>query len=279
MTFHPPIPNETLHIFIGFDNRQPVAYTALMMSIIEFATVPVAVHPLVIQQLPITNTGLTPFTFSRFLVPWLMAYQGRALFIDTDTLFLADPAPLFGLDPDHNCAVLVADLPWEYAFERASVMLFNCEHPDNAALTPQWVQERKSTMVDWTDKVGYFPRVWNHLVGYLEPNSEARLAHFTQGLPTFEETRGSEFGALWFRSCQMAMGTLKWADLMAQSVHTQTLPDGRMVAKLYDPTAEKIGEDMSTHSNNPTKSNAPRPARKRTSTKAGRKQRRKAKAK
>jgi len=273
VAFKAPIDHDVLNIFIGFDNRQPVAFTALMMSIIEFSTKPVAIHPLVIQQLPITNTGLTPFTFTRFLVPWLMGYEGRALFIDTDTLFLADPAPLFGLDPNHNCAVLVADLPWEYAFERASVMLFNCGHRDNAILTPQFAQERRSTMIDWTEKIGYFPDVWNHLVGYLPPNADARLAHFTQGLPTFDETRGSEHGALWFRSCQMAMGTLKWSELMSQSVHTKTLPDGRQVAKLYDPNAEKIGEDMSKHSKRPEKdTNVPRKPRART--KAGRKQRR-----
>jgi len=71
-------------IFIGYDERQAVSYTTLQHSILETASGPVSVTPLILSTLPITRRGLTPFTFSRFLVPWLCNYQGHALFLDAD---------------------------------------------------------------------------------------------------------------------------------------------------------------------------------------------------
>ena len=75
----------TLHrVFIGYDPRQPLAYNLCQFSIVKRSTAPVAVSPLMIDQLPLTRVGLTTFTFSRFLVPWLCDYQGWALFMDCD---------------------------------------------------------------------------------------------------------------------------------------------------------------------------------------------------
>ena len=73
-----------LRVFIGYDDRQPVAYNVLQFSIATRSSRPVTITPLIINQLPIKRTGLTPFTFSRFLVPWLCDYQGTALFLDID---------------------------------------------------------------------------------------------------------------------------------------------------------------------------------------------------
>jgi hypothetical protein len=44
--------------------------------------------------------------------------------------------------------------------------------------------------IDWLseDLIGDLPREWNHLVGYDAPRSDAKLVHYTQGMPIFEET-------------------------------------------------------------------------------------------
>ena len=86
------------------------------------ATRPVAITPLVIEQLPITRRGLTAFTYTRFLVPWLCDFEGSALYLDIDMLALADIAELFDLMDDS--AVMVSKNRLRY--EWASVMLFNC---------------------------------------------------------------------------------------------------------------------------------------------------------
>ena len=59
-----------ISVFIGFDERQRVSFTTLASSIYELSSAPVSVSPLVLRTLPISRRGLTPFTFSRFLVPW-----------------------------------------------------------------------------------------------------------------------------------------------------------------------------------------------------------------
>ena len=58
-----------LRIFVGIDERQPVAYHVLVSSIQRRSSRPVAITPLLIHQLPIKRQGLTTFTFSRYLVP------------------------------------------------------------------------------------------------------------------------------------------------------------------------------------------------------------------
>mgnify|MGYP003348841068 CR=1 FL=1 len=79
-----------LRIFIGIDARQPVAYHVLVSSIQRRASRPVAITPLILEQLPIQRQGLTTFTFSRYLVPYLCGYEGQGLFIDSDMILLDD---------------------------------------------------------------------------------------------------------------------------------------------------------------------------------------------
>ena len=50
-----------LKIFIGFDERQILSFTTLVASVYEAASKPVAISPLVLETLPITRRGLTPF--------------------------------------------------------------------------------------------------------------------------------------------------------------------------------------------------------------------------
>ena len=67
-----------LNVFIGYDQRQPVAFQVAAHSIWKHASYPVAITRLQLNQLPIKKTGLTEFTYSRFLVPYLCQFQGTA---------------------------------------------------------------------------------------------------------------------------------------------------------------------------------------------------------
>ena len=95
-------------VFIGYDERQAVSYTSLQHSILETASQPVSVTPLILNTLPITRRGLTPFTFSRFLVPWLCNYQGHALFLDADMFLVSDICEMTRYFNDEH-AISVAD--------------------------------------------------------------------------------------------------------------------------------------------------------------------------
>ena len=107
-------------IFIGYDHRQPISYNILQHSIIARASHTVSIAPLRLEALPINRHGLTPFTFSRYLVPWLMDYKGWALFLDSDILVLGDVVELFDA-VDGDCAALV--IKNKRTFEWPSVIM------------------------------------------------------------------------------------------------------------------------------------------------------------
>lgn len=206
------------HIFIGFDQRQPVAFHVAMQSIMMHASVPVAITPLILGTLPINLQGLTPFTYSRFLVPWLCDYIGRALYIDCDVLVRGDVRELFELPEEHAVHVVHHNGP--LAFERASVMLFDCELC--GTLDPDYVQRGKGLFdLSWAPSLGVIPPEWNHLVGYQQPRPGAKLAHFTQGLPCYEVTHKDEHGSEWRGVAVEVLSVAPWEVLMGGSVHAE----------------------------------------------------------
>jgi hypothetical protein len=207
-----------LRVFIGYDPRQPVAYNVLQFSLIRRSSRPVAVTPLVIEQLPITRTGLTPFTFSRFLVPQLCNFEGWALFLDLDMLVQGDIAELFDLADENNAVMVVKS---GARFEWASVILFNCGHPDNRQLTPDYLETAKGLHgIPWTEKIGSLPPEWNHLVMYDEPKP-AKLLHYTAGMPCYPETKELGYADEWMKELKLMTSIAPWAQLMGNSVHAR----------------------------------------------------------
>ena len=217
-------------IFIGYDARQPVAYSVLQSSIIRRSSEPASISPLVLNTLPIKRKGLTPFTFSRFVVPHLCDFNGWALFLDIDILLLHDISKLFEM-ADDKYAVMVSKN--EHKFEWASVILFNCGHTANKVLTPEYIETAKGLHgINWLgdDLIGDLPREWNHLVGYDKPRTDAKLVHYTQGVPAFPETKDCEYSAEWHAELKLVNSFMPWVHLMGSSVHA-TVKDGKLVPK------------------------------------------------
>lgn len=218
-----------LKIFIGYDERQPVSYTVLSQSIISATSNPVSISPLILKTLPLKRRGLTPFTFSRFLVPYLCDYKGWALFLDVDMIVQDDISKIFQFADDSKAIHVVKNVE---RFEWASLMLFNCEKCK--ILTPEYVTNaQKLHTIEWVreDEIGDIPSDWNHLVGYNSPRSDAKLVHFTQGVPAYPETNTCEYSDSWRTHYYRSISTLPWAQLMGPSVHAihvQT-QDGREI--------------------------------------------------
>lgn len=203
-------------IFIGYDPRQPVAYNVCQFSLIRHASEPLAITPLVLPQLPITRRGLTEFTFSRFLVPFLCGFEGQALFMDSDVLATGDVCPLFEA-ADGSAVQVMQQQP---RFEWPSIMLFDCAQC--RTLTPEYVQDTCYSLFDfaWAGKVGTFPPAFNHCVGYQEPK-EAILYHFTAGTPCWPETIDSEEAPLWTKEWKAMNHSCSYKELMGNSVHEE----------------------------------------------------------
>lgn len=238
-------------IFLGFDTRQAVAYTVLNTSIVTRASSPTTVMPLLQHQLPVKRKGLTGFTWTRFLVPYLCHYNGWGLFMDADMLVLDDIDNLFALRDESKAVMVVKN---SLSFEWASLMLFNCGHPDNAVLTPEYIEEAKGLHAcQWTQNVGELPSQFNHLVGYDKPRADAKIVHFTQGIPYFPETAESEYAAQWNKELQVAGGSRPWAEVMGPSVHAKPVYERLSGAPVLCPACnaniEKIdiGENRAAH--------------------------------
>ena len=236
----PAEPDKFLRVFIGYDERQPIAYHVLSHSIQARSSVPLAITPLVLESLPIERRGLTPFTYTRFLVPWLCNYQGWGLFLDLDMLVRNDIAELFSFADPQYAAMVVKN---SERFEWASAILFNCAHPANSVLTPEYVNSPEQCAAphhfSWLGEsvVGPLPAEWNHTVGYDTPRADARLVHFTQGIPAHPEIAGCEYESHWKAEAEAAFSSQSWTDLMGTSVHAKLLPDGTPVPKLFNPDA------------------------------------------
>lgn len=215
-----------LNIFIGYDDREAVAYHVCSNSIIRHASQPVSIAPLALNLMQGYSDGkrelmegypaTNQFIFSRFLVPSLMGFKGWALFMDGDMILLDDIANLFE-QRNADYAVMVVphdyktDYPVKYLNQTnldyprknwSSVMLFNCGHPDNAVLTQEYVEQAKGShlhRLEWTNNVGFLPHSWNWLPDEYGPNKKAKLLHYTAGTPCFHDYAETPMADLWHK--------------------------------------------------------------------------------
>jgi hypothetical protein len=206
----------TLRVFIGMDERQPLAYNVCRASIERHAGARLQIEPLRLKWLPIKRRGLTDFTFSRYLCPWLCGYEGVSLFMDADMIVRADVHEIAQLAAKDAPVSLVKN---RLRLEWPSMMFFR-----NAlcrALTPEFVETGKPEAVEWAPAIGELPPEWNHCVGYDEPDPKAKLIHFTQGIPCWPETQDCEHAETWREEHRHLNGTVSWTELMGRSVHAK----------------------------------------------------------
>jgi hypothetical protein len=92
----------------------------------------------------------------------------------------------------------------------SSFMLFNCDHPDVRALTPEVVNTASPAYLHRFEGVrdpsaiGALDLDWNFLVGEdPAPNYVPRVSHFTNGGPWFDEWKNCDFADLWLREYEL----------------------------------------------------------------------------
>lgn len=210
-----------INVFIGFDERETLAFHVLAQSIHQHATQPVSITPVMLSQLKqVFNRERNPlqstdFSFSRFLVPYLSGYQGWSIFMDCDMVMTQDIAELWDLRDEEYSVMCVKhdhqpneDVKFLDAVQTkyqkknwSSVMLFN--NARCKALTPEYVNTATGLQLHqfkWLDSdalIGDIPAQWNHLVGYNAPNPNAALVHYTEGGPYFNEYAYCEHAKTW----------------------------------------------------------------------------------
>ena len=151
----------------------------------------------------------TEFTFTRFLVPALMQYEGWALFMDCDMYPRTDINEIF---EDYNdefyplYCVKHEDEPTDKfkmdgreqtRYNRktwSSLMLWNCGHELNKELTPFMVNNKTGNYLHtfgWlpnkNSAIGGMTEDWNWLDGHSSPDIDPKMVHFTTGGPWFPD--------------------------------------------------------------------------------------------
>ena len=226
------------HIYVGFDAREELAAAVCKFSFQRRSTV-----PLLTEYLDSTVPGYdrpyrvvddqrvdkrdgqpfsTDFSFARFLVPYLQDYAGWALFCDCDFLFVADVAQLFAWKDESKAAMVVQHLHLPSVSHKmdgqvqsryprknwSSLVLWNCGHPSNRALTLDVVNHTPGRMLHgfkWLEdeEIGRLPGAWNHLAGYDNPSVPPKAIHYTEGGPWFPAYENGPLADEWKRELEV----------------------------------------------------------------------------
>ncbi len=202
-----------LRIFIGWDSREAECADVLAASLRKHSSIPLDIRYLKLSELDLNRPDdplqSTEFTYTRFLVPYLCNYQGKAVFMDCDMLCLGDIRELDDLNMtglalrvvkhDHRpLAKTKMDGKVQTAYPRknwSSLMLMNCEK------LKLWSNEVVETQTgaylhrfqDIPDEmIGEIPKTWNTL-DWMDENT--KLVHYTSGGPWFVECKDHPCGA------------------------------------------------------------------------------------
>jgi hypothetical protein len=219
---------DTIRLVVGFDQREAVAYHVFCQSVLEKASAPVSFLPLVRGSIPgyveYHSDGSNHFTYSRFLVPYLFDYNGWAIFVDGDMVCNDDILRLWAMR-DETKAVMVAK--HEYISKHSvkylgnhnrnyprknwsSVVLWNCSHPSNLILTPDFISSKDGAFLHrfhWLneDLIGEIPLLWNWLATEYDAINDASLIHYTLGTPCFLDYRCSDMSDYWHEAFSRAL--------------------------------------------------------------------------
>lgn len=232
-----------LRVFLGFDSSQMVAWNVAASSLRRTATTKIDIRrvgldtPLYMRPTKLLEHGYwdeisgapmaTGHAIARFLVPHLCDYHGWALFTDGDVLFRKDIAQLLALADESKAVQVVQHTPMEirhgvapqkmsgeaqtlYARKNwSSVILWNCGHPFNRALTVEMVNALPGRMLHrfcWLEdaQIGALPPEWNVLIGERE-HPDPAICHYTLGLPNVAGYEHCAWSDEWFdlaRACK-----------------------------------------------------------------------------
>lgn len=215
------MPNdEVIRVFVGTDRSQQLAVPVLEYSIKRHTTARVEVIPMLDLPVPAPqdprNGQRTGFSFSRFCIPKLAGYKGKAIYMDADMLVFRDIRELWNLPFDDAKIIIQQEVKFEDVTtqkigapkkrkKQCAVMLLDCDRLD-------WEIEKIVAGMD----AGHYdyeqlmydlcilddpeikfgvPFEWNSLEHW---DPETRLIHYTDVYTQPWTAVGNKFGYLWF---------------------------------------------------------------------------------
>ena len=241
----------TVSVWIGFDPREAAAFAVARETVSRFSPRHWPIYGIVLARLQRAGLYRRPMEMrrsaadrplmwdtisdapmstqhanARFLVPYL-AKRGWALFMDGDMLVRSHLAPLIdGLDKSKAVYCVQhrqvgagikmdGQVQTDYARKNwSSFLIFNCDHPANAVLTPDLVNTlpgRDLHRLCWLsdDQIGELGQEWNFLVGHSDQAIEPKVVHFTEGCPDMPGYEDVAYASEWRKAVEdWALGSL-----------------------------------------------------------------------
>jgi lipopolysaccharide biosynthesis glycosyltransferase len=228
--------SDLVRVFVGTDRSQALAVKVLRHSIIRHTKLKVEVTAM--QDLPVPvpsdprNGQRTGFSFSRFCIPRLAGYRGKAVYMDADMLVFRDIKELWELPFNKSKVVIQNDITNQDGsrkfgapakrIKQCAVMLLDCDGLD-------WnieniIRDMNLGNFDY-EKLMYdlcilaegdisytLPFAWNSLEHF---DSETRLIHYTDMASQPWVSTSNKFGQLWFDEVRLMLsnGQLSWQEV------------------------------------------------------------------
>lgn len=213
-------------IYYGFDPREEIGAHTFVSSVLHHASEPVSLIPL---HLPLFKAfynegqrdGTNSFIYTRFLIPYLQEWRGWAIFADgADMIVKDDIAKLWAMRDAYKAVQVVKhDYKTKHArkyigtcMESAngdyprknwsSLMLINCSNFAWRKLTPETVAQMSGSDLHQfafleNDRIGQIPAEWNWLADEYGHNPDAKLIHYTAGIPAWEHYQNTPHADDW----------------------------------------------------------------------------------
>lgn len=211
-----------MKIFIGHDSRYESATKVCEKSILNYNP---KADITFLDKSKMISSGIygrkdipgesTEFSFTRFYVPLLAGYEGKALFCDNDFLWKCDISEIEKyVGNEYPLAVVKHD---DYtvignkmngiqnkSYPRknwSSLMIFDCAYFKDI-LTKDYLDKASASELHelrfiHSDKINDIPKEYNCLVGHYAPEG-AKALHYTNGGPWFEDYRDAELSWEWW---------------------------------------------------------------------------------
>jgi lipopolysaccharide biosynthesis glycosyltransferase len=148
-----------------------------------------------------------------------MHFSGWAIFADGDMVCQADISELWSLRDESKAVQVVKHEYKTKAIKKylgnknedyprknwSSLILWNCGHPKNAILTPEFIQTQPGSYLhrfSWLgdDLIDELDTEWNWLAIEYPENPNAKLIHYTLGAPCFKDYANESMSEVWNRS-------------------------------------------------------------------------------
>lgn len=220
---------EKVRVYVGSDRSQLLAVKVLEHSIKRHTNLEVEVYPML--DLPIRkpqdprNWQRTGFSFSRFCIPQLAGYSGKAIYMDADMLVFQDIASLWNIPFDGAKVIIQADLPQQHRqtknkkgapkqrIKQCAVMLLDCgrlnwdieeiiEDLDSQKYDYEQLMYDLCILNEDTDIKYDIPFEWNSLEYY---DKDTCLIHYTDMATQPWVSCNNKYDYLWFNEVRLML--------------------------------------------------------------------------